>query len=243
MKSTELKQKLDKALENVAKRKATIERQQKQYQKKCDIAKKLGCDPENDDLDMYANSDTHEQYWAMADVVDKRMELKDSGKKLEELKRIAGNWEEKYKKALQQEELYETKMPVVFQRCKEELAQDWAATDIRRRDEMRRMRKVLSYEEFRKSYRYSVEESLDKTDEELHRIAERDAETFIIDLYNRVKAITGEVTDWSNIHYGGKALNGTVYGVDGAANVETILAGGYNIQRLHMRVLVKEVKS
>lgn len=90
-------------------------------------------------------------------------------------------------------------------------------------------------------YKYSQEMELSKTEEEFYKSNLKEVELFIVDLYNRVKAITGEVTDWANIHYGGKALNGFVTGENGTAKVESILAGGYNIQRLHVRVLVHKV--
>lgn len=64
-------------------------------------------------------------------------------------------------------------------------------------------------------------------------------------MYYRVKKFTGEITDWSGVHacqgtWGMTVLNGYVVGKEGRAFVESILAGGYNIQRLHIRVLVKE---
>lgn len=240
--STELKQKLDKALKNVEKRKMTIARQEVQLKKKIAAAEKLGCNVETETARNYAGSGKHDEYWAMCEVSDKKQEIKESKKKLEDLERIARNWNIKYKDALRQEQKIEFEMPVIFQQCKEDLAKSWTESDINRREIMRQKRSELDWDEFRKLYSYNQEQEYNKSDEEFRRANLRDAEAFIIDLYNRVKAITGEVTDWKNIYYGGKALNGLVYGKRGIAKVETIQAGGYNIQRLHLRVLVHEVK-
>lgn len=240
--SEELKKKLEKAQENVAKRQKTIERQKTQLEKKKEAARKLGCDPETENARDYAGQRDHSKYWALCDVSDKQQEIEESYKKLKELERIAANWEEKLNAQVALERTYEFEMPVIFQQCKEDLTEDWTATDIRRRKIMKENRAKLSWDEFRKLYSYGQEQEYNKTDEEFRKANARDAELFIIDLYNRVKAITGEVTDWRNIHYHGKALNGLVIGKQGTAKVETILAGGYNIQRLHMRVLVHEVK-
>ena len=86
----------------------------------------------------------------------------------------------------------------------------------------------------------------DLSDEKIHAINLRDGETLILDLLKRVTKITGPVTDWSSLYVtqgnGGAVINGLVYGEDGTAHVDSILAGGYNIQRLHVRTLVKPVK-
>lgn len=242
MKTSELKVKLDKAVENVTKREMTIQRQKAQLEKKIEAAKKLGCNPDVDTSATYSGGNNNVKFWAMCDVEDKREEISNSEKKLAELQQIAANWGTKMKEQVLREEIIATEMPAIFQQCKDDLAKDWTETDIKRRDTMRENRAKLTYKEFRKMYTYSQEQEYSKTDEEFLRANEHDAELFIIDLYNRVKAVTGEVTDWRGIHYGGKALNGLVLGKSGTARVETILAGGYNIQRLHMRVLVHEVK-
>jgi hypothetical protein len=60
---------------------------------------------------------------------------------------------------------------------------------------------------------------------------------------DRVEGITGTITDASLLSIGGNGeINGIVTGEKGKAKVETISAGGYNIQCWHFRVLVHEYK-
>jgi len=62
-------------------------------------------------------------------------------------------------------------------------------------------------------------------------------------LIARVRKAVGTITDASNLYIGNNAeINGYVIGTEGKAKVETITAGGYNIQRLHFRVLVNNIK-
>ena len=85
-----------------------------------------------------------------------------------------------------------------------------------------------------------------KSDEQIHDDNVQAAENLIIDLIYRVRKITGEITDWSDIRAtvgtdGFTVLNGTVIGKEGITCIESITAGGYNIQRLHVRVLVHSI--
>ncbi len=62
------------------------------------------------------------------------------------------------------------------------------------------------------------------------------------DLVERVTCITGQITDASGIHLGKKGdLNGIIRGKSGNARIETIGAGGWNIQCYHFRTLVKRL--
>jgi hypothetical protein len=63
------------------------------------------------------------------------------------------------------------------------------------------------------------------------------------DLVLRITKVVGEIQDVSNLSIGKNGdINGVVTGSIGKAKVETISAGGYNIQVFHYRVLVHEVK-
>ena len=81
--------------------------------------------------------------------------------------------------------------------------------------------------------------NLERLDKDLSREADRKYD-FIIE---RTTAITGEITDASNLHFGedGCELNGYIIGKEGRAKVQTIGAGGWNIQRFHFRTLVRAI--
>ena len=63
------------------------------------------------------------------------------------------------------------------------------------------------------------------------------------DLINRANRICGTITDATGLKVGEKGeLNGLIIGERGKAWVETIGAGGYNIQCYHFRTLIHERK-
>lgn len=62
-----------------------------------------------------------------------------------------------------------------------------------------------------------------------------------VDVLTRSWNVVGRVSKIEMATLGGDgSFNGVVYGEKGRARISTILAGGYNIQRLHYRVLVNE---
>jgi hypothetical protein len=72
---------------------------------------------------------------------------------------------------------------------------------------------------------------------------EKEKKFKMLDLVERVTAVTGEITDASGLRIAPKGnLDGFVIGKKGKAKVETIGAGGHHIQRFHFRVLVHEIK-
>ena len=79
----------------------------------------------------------------------------------------------------------------------------------------------------------------DATDEEIEKRAKRSADAYVMDLIRRVTKKVGTITDYSDLTVRGPAINGTVIGDRGSTYVDTITAGGYNIQRLHYRVILR----
>ena len=246
MKSQEVRERREKAEATVEKRKLTIERHKKAAEKKLQQIKAKGWEPDRALYQNKRDNESWEAYWAVCEYEQKLEDIKGATDKLAEAEEIAANWRAKLEKQVELEEKIAHEMPEIFRQLRDELAKSWTEYDMERKSRWLEVRAKyqagkLSREEYRKMYKYSQEMELSKTEEEFYKSNLKEVELFIVDLYNRVKAITGEVTDWANIHYGGKALNGFVTGENGTAKVESILAGGYNIQRLHVRVLVHKV--
>lgn len=79
--------------------------------------------------------------------------------------------------------------------------------------------------------------------EKLNKLLDKEVEDKYFDLVERVTVYTGEITsaEYLRIAPTGE-LDGIIVGEKGKAKVETISAGGYNIQCFHYRVLVREIK-
>lgn len=241
MDSRELRLKVDKAQEKVDKLIKTIERHKAQANKKLELIRKNGWN----EKDKYALKDTpfyDDSYWAVCEYEYKLEDIKNAYKKLTEAKRILNDWIKKYEKEIAIENQVTNEFPEILLELKNNLAKEWQTYDILKREEMINDKNTLAHDEFRKKYSYVQETFLVKTDEEFLEFETSQAQIFIIDLYRRVKEITGKILDWGNIYYSGNALNGWVEGELGKATVKTIVAGGYNIQELHLRVLVKKIK-
>lgn len=94
-------------------------------------------------------------------------------------------------------------------------------------------------EQNKETFKFEYIFDLEALNKELEQEANRKYD-FIIERTNR---IVGQITDASNLKIGAKAdLNGYIIGTKGTAKVQTIGAGGYNIQCFHFRTLINEMK-
>lgn len=112
--------------------------------------------------------------------------------------------------------------------------------DMKKEYEMdRKEYKNMMYEKWGRNYCEAAYISSD----EIHKSNVKDANTLILNLIDRVTERVGQITDCqylrlSRDNAGYSIINGRIIGTDGECRIESIGAGGYNIQRYHIRVLV-----
>lgn len=135
-------------------------------------------------------------------------------------------------------------LPEALLKLRDNLEITWTRQDIECREFYRQAYNQLGYKEFIKKYSSAGYSLLKSTDEEIAKEAKLSAKVYVDDLYLRVFSITGKVTVVNCAYLGesGVNLNGTITGENGVARVRTVVAGGFNIQRLHVRTLVQAVK-
>ena len=231
MKIETLKDRIEKAKETINKKENTIIKKTKMIEKKQNQIEKA--------------KDDNEKYWLEADIRSLEDDIKRGRKEIEAKKETLTKYELQLKGELEKESLYVKEMPSQFKQLQEALVERWNEWNKNKQDMLLEEYRKLGYKEFVKTHSYSEYEFMKTYDvKKLKESNEKEAKALIIDLYNRVKEITGEVESWEDVHatqgaQGMVVLNGTVRGKEGVAQVESILAGGYNIQRLHIRVLVK----
>lgn len=164
----------------------------------------------------------------------------------------------KYEKQLKAEEDKNAtlqSLPESVVEFRDELIKNWDRYDIWKRDEISKEYDTLSdiknYDE-RKEARNKIiarwgrnyYEFMYLKDDKIHEQNVKDANTLIINMIDRVVSIVGQITDTKYLtldrdNSGYSIINGRIIGTEGTATINSILAGGYNIQRLHVRVLVK----
>jgi hypothetical protein len=145
-----------------------------------------------------------------------------------------------YKASTPEEIAYEEARKAFRQKChgyykKKEFINRWGnpdSTEVKVRDG--------EYEWLRPYCNEStMEEALNKLEKDLTQEWNRKYDFIIV----RTNEIVGTITDATNLKVGAKGdLNGYIIGTKGTAKVQTIGAGGYNIQCFHFRTLINPMK-
>lgn len=137
-----------------------------------------------------------------------------------------------------------TEMPEAMKQLRDFLIGHWDETDNRRHASLYEKLKEMGYTEFVKKFKYNAYQFVKyETPETIHKANVREADNMIFNTIERVGEITGKITDCKELtaapgNGGLLLLNGYIEGEKGTATLNSIYAGGYNIQRLHVRVLV-----
>lgn len=76
----------------------------------------------------------------------------------------------------------------------------------------------------------------------LDKVITQEMNNKLVDLMARVTKVTGTITDATNLKIRNGELNGIIVGERGIANVTTIGAGGYAVQRFHFRTLIHPIR-
>lgn len=262
MKAIEIREKLAKANETVSKKENTLKKHEAKAEK---IRKQIlangwdinaGKYQKHDSDGSMKTDEAHDCYWMFCDYEHALDDIERTKNVIEEKKAIVTKWEGKLADAIEKESVADC-FPEIFKEFQNEVTTMWNIWDKNRRaflrEEYDRMKeedsdrlKKNAYKKFIEKYKYSGYQFMRITDEEIEKANKKDAENLLLNLWNRIKEIVGEVTDYSGLYltqgneWEGVVINGMIKGTDGKAIVETIGAGGYNIQKFHYRTLVKK---
>lgn len=227
MNTVTLYDRISKAEETIAKKTATIAKKTALIEKKTAQIEKT--------------TDERDRYWLECDVRHLKEDIARNESEISEKE----NTLEKYRKQLageiERENTLVREVPETLKRMQAELVEKWDAWDKEDKKRILAAYRELGYKKFFEKHSWNELEEARRSDEEIHAANVRDAESAIINLIYRVRDAVGTITDWSGVHVSGGVLNGYVVGTEGRCVVETITAGGWNIQRFHLRVLVKQI--
>ncbi len=226
------------------------------------IQKKLALiEKRNKIIEKFADIPTYEELWKIEaekrdsnweDNCEKAYKVSDAKESIESAKKEIAKFEstlQKYKEQLAKEQVRELQieeLPEQMKKLKEFIIQKDYEFMIQYKARIKEARKKYSYKEFIRKYSNADAELLYKSDDDIKRDSEKTAENIIINTISKVHKITGDITDWKGVYVtlgsnNSLVLNGIVEGENGKARLESINAGGYNIQKLHIRVLVKKI--
>ena len=162
-------------------------------------------------------------------------DLKNAQKKVEIKQRSVDKITEETKEKEREARILKN-LPPILKKMMDQLEEIWNKQDKEERDEMTQKKIELGIRKFHEQYGHC--ELIGQTDAQIEKNNHMNAVFYVTDLYRRLGDKVGDITSWEGIHGNGVALNGWVYGTKGTAHIETIRAGGYNIQRLHVRTII-----
>lgn len=242
-----LEDKINSCLANIEKTTKTLERHRARLEKKIQELKKVGIeDPETVDNSKISG----QQFGVLFDYKTAKSDIESNLSKLKELQEKLNQYTQKKS----EEEVKERGIPRVpaveafleqwrtrantYYHEQVEAIHTWKASHNQKRGWLAELNKCFSQDCIVLS-EYPEKEF----ETRLNKLLDSEVKFKRADLFRRCSAVVGVISDASGLQTGfNGSINGKVIGNKGTAYVETITAGGYNIQCLHYRVLVKPIK-
>ena len=210
---------------------------------------------EKEIIDRFLQSGNRDEYRDWCQSLGQRYYYSDAWSKANELY-DARKTLEKYQSQLeviQDKENTLNDIPEVLKEFGQHLLERWNIYDSWKKELIKEEYRNTSVEyhercyNLRKKWGAGWHDFMYLTTDQIHKMNEQAVDSLILNLVNRTIEIAGKIVDCKGLileqdNAGYAIINGLVIGEKGKARVESIGAGGYNIQRYHIRVLVKEVK-
>ena len=241
----EIEARLAKAQEAVTKKENLLQKYIKKEGKIRQQIIEAGWDIDAGRYQKHGTPEHNDCYWTFCDLSDVEDSIKRTRKAIEEKKGIVQKWESKLADQIQKEAEKDL-IPDILKQYEGVLIDHFDKNDEDRKSFLKAQYKELGYEKFCKKYHGTGYNLMHESAEESHKKNVRTAEALVKNLWVRVEDICKDVDDCelflSNANeWEGICINGFVKGTAGTAKVESILAGGYNIQKLHIRTLVHRI--
>ena len=181
------------------------------------------------------------KYWRDCDKFDLLQQIMNNHKKLEKAKELDAKEDAKKAKTDERQVKLEN-----IPECLKEFAAEVETATIADRIRIHNYLRSLPYPNYKdhSSEANAIRaDRMDWNEDKMRREVKRNVEDLILNLMYRVYKKCGNIVDVRGLYLNsaneGTCINGRIIGDKGTAYVESILAGGYNIQCLHVRVLVK----
>ena len=242
--------KIEKLNEYIAKTEEKIDKKNVALNKKqiklAKLQKKITIDKTFDELVMIPSdertTDENNQMDILYDIDELKIHITKTEKEIAALKQKL----DEYKNKQNAEVSKEAEIPEILKSLMVNIIEENDKADAEYQKKLKAEYNEVGYKAFVKKYKAAKYEFIWKSSEAIHNNNVNYAKTLIFDLIDRTKDVIGNILSWKNITitYGTHnipVLNGYVEGEKGKAILESIYAGGYNVQKLHIRVLIKKV--
>lgn len=235
----ELNARINAAEEKIAKKHTAIEKHEKAIEKRRDIIAAAGFERTAEFKDIPYAPENMDARLASLEIEHLFNDIDTARETIKTTEATIAKYREAIAKADADAEIV---LPSVLEIMEAGLVESWDRWDAERVAFLRTKKAEMDRRDFYKMYGTETD-ILAMTAEQRHANNVRDAHAMVLNLAKRVSAKVGTITNWNGLSsvmgaYG-PTLNGFVEGTDGRAIVETITAGGWNIQRFHVRTIIK----